>query len=131
MAEAKAARKIEGPTTRGLQATAAAHRANSKKLVAIDMKGAVQAAIASVKEYFSGAKDILLEEVELQQSHYENDPSEGRKYKKDPLWRVVISFKSGEPGTLSDVMGGDPRLYREIHIDQGNGSLRSMRAWGR
>ena len=131
MVEAKAKRKIEGPKTRELRAIVAAHRKNSKETTRIDMKGAVQAAMASVKEYFSGAKDILLEEVELQQGHYENNPSEGRTYKEDPLWRVVISFKSGEPGTLSDVMGGDPRLYREIHIDQGNGSLRSMRAWGR
>ncbi|MGA2350955.1 MAG: hypothetical protein ABSF70_11015 [Terracidiphilus sp.] len=97
----------------------------------IDTKGAVQAAIANVKEYFSGAKEVLLEEVELKQGHYENDPSEGRTYKKDPLWRVVISFRLGEPGTLSEVMGGDPRLFREVYIDPSSGLLRSMRTWGR
>lgn len=97
----------------------------------VDMKGAVKAAIACVEGFFPEAQDILLEEVELQQGHYENSPSEGRIYKQDPLWRVVVSFKSGKPGKLSEVMGGDPRLYREIYINQGNGSLRSMRAWGR
>jgi hypothetical protein len=97
----------------------------------VDMKGAVKAAIACVEGFFPEAKDILLEEVELRQGHYENSASEGRIFKQDPLWRVVVSFKSGKPGKLSEVMGGDPRLYREVYIEPDSGSLRSMRNWGR
>ena len=97
----------------------------------VDMKGAVKAAIACVEGFFPEAKEILLEEVELQQGHYENNASEGRIFKQDPLWRVVVSFKSGKPGKLSEVMGGDPRLYREVYIEPDSGSLRSMRTWGR
>jgi len=130
MAEAKAKQKIEGLKTRQLRAIVDAHRADSKKLSTVDMKGAVQAVIASVKEYFSGAKEILLEDVELEQGCYVANAPGGTPgsptFIKDPSWRVVISFKLGEPGTLSDVMGGDPRLYREIYIDPSNGLLRSM-----
>jgi len=101
----------------------------------IDMKEAVQAAIAFVKEYFSGAKEILLEEVGLEDGRYDTDAPAGlpggHTFKEDPLWRVVVSFKLGEPGTLSEVMGGDPRLYRLVYIDADSGSLHSMRAWGR
>jgi hypothetical protein len=44
----------------------------------VDMKGAVKAAIACIESFFPEAKDILLEEVEARQGHYENNPSEGR-----------------------------------------------------
>jgi len=103
----------------------------SSQRTAVDMKGAVKAAITCVEGFFPEAKDILLEEVEQQQGHYENSASEGRVFKQDPLWRVVVSFKSGKPGKLSEVMGGDPRLYREVYIEPDSGSLRSMRTWGR
>jgi hypothetical protein len=131
MADTKTSLKVEGPRARKLREMVAAHRAVSKKSGTIDMKSAVQAAITCVEGFFPEAKDILLEEVELRQGHYENSPSEGRTYKHDPLWRVVVSFKSGKPGKLSEVMGGDPRLYREIYINPGDGLLRSMRTWGR
>jgi hypothetical protein len=99
------------------------------------MKDAVQAAIESVKEFFSGAKDILLEEVGLGQGRYEANAPGGTPgsptFIERPQWRVVVSFRLGKPGTLSEVMGGDPRLYREVYIDADSGSLRSMKAWGR
>lgn len=98
---------------------------------AVDMKGAVKEAIACVEGFFPEAKDILLEEVELRQGHYENSPSDGRIFKQDPLWRVVVSFKSGKPGKLSEVMGGDPRLFREVNIERNSGEVRSMGTWGR
>ena len=95
-------------------------------LTVVDMKGAVKAAIACVEGFFPEAKDILLEEVGLEQGRYE-----GHTYKEDPLWRVVVSFKSGKPGTLSEVMGGDPRLFREVKVERDSGEIRSMGAWGR
>jgi len=99
------------------------------------MKGAVQAAITSVRDYFSGAKEILLEEVELGQGRFMANARGGTSgsptFIEGPSWRVVVSFKLGEPGTLSEVMGGDPRLYREVYIDPNSGLLRSIRTWGR
>ena len=120
-----------GPRARELREASAAHRAVSKKSGTVDMKGAVQAVIACVEDFFPEAKDILLEEVELQQGHYENSPSEGRTYKQDPLWRVVVSFKSGKPGKLAEVMGGDARLFREVRIERDSGEIDKIGIWGR
>jgi len=44
---------------------------------------------------------------------------------------VVVSFKSGKPGKLSEVMGGDPRLFREVFVERDSGEIRSMRTWGK
>jgi len=96
------------------------------------MKGAVKAARAYIEEFFVGAKEILLEEVEMRPGYYESirpETAPDRIYKKDPLWRVVLSFKLGEPGTLSEVMGGDPRLFREILVEPETGATRSIRTW--
>jgi hypothetical protein len=102
---------------------------------AVDMKGAVKAAIACIEGFFPEAKDILLEEVALTQGSYvANAPGStpgSPTFIDDFLWRVVISFKSGKPGTLSEIMGGDPRLFREVYIDRENGEIRSMGTWGR
>lgn len=127
----KTSRKVDGPVSRKSREVLSAFDSASKKLGAIDMKGAVQAAITHVEGFFPEAKDILLEEVELEQGHYENSPSEGRIYKPDPLWRVVISFKSGKPGKLAEVMGGDARLFREVKVERDTGEMRKMGAWGR
>ena len=102
---------------------------------AVDMKGAVKAAIACIEGFFPEAKDILLEEVRLEQGRYVTNVPGGTPgsptYIEDPLWRVVLSFKSGKPGTLSEVMGGDPRLFREVYIEFDSGKIRSMETWGR
>jgi hypothetical protein len=99
------------------------------------MKGAVKAAIACIEDFFPGATDILLEEVELGQGRYVPNAAGGTPgsptFIEDPLWRVVISFKSGRPGTLAEGMGGDPRLFREVFIEPDSGKLRSMVTWGR
>ncbi len=80
----------------------------------IDMKGAVQAAIAFAKDMFPQAKDIRLEEVEARSGG----------------WSVVISFATGEPGTLSLVMGGAaPRLFKTIAIDSASGKAQSLKVW--
>jgi len=135
MADTRASRTMEGPRTRELRKIVAANRSVSKKSGTVDMKDAVQAAIEFVKEYFSGAKEILLEEVALEQGQFVANTPGGTPgsptFIKDPQWRVVVSFRLGEPGTLAEVMGGDPRLYREVYIDPKSGSLRSMRTWGR
>lgn len=80
---------------------------------AIDMKGAVQAAFAFTKDMFPQAKDIRLEEVE--------PGSVG--------WTVVISFTTGEPTTLSQVLGSTPRTYKTIAIESENGQAQSLKVW--
>jgi hypothetical protein len=79
----------------------------------IDMKGAVQAAIAFAKDMFPQAKDIRLEEVEARSGG----------------WSVVISFVTGELGTLSQVMGGGSRLFKTIIIDSASGQAQSLKVW--
>lgn len=114
MAETKTGRKLEGPIQRKLRETAIAHRAVSTKSGTIDMKGAVQAAFAFTKDMFPQAKDIRLEEVE--------PGSVG--------WTVVISFSTGEPGTLAQVMGGGaPRLFKTIAVDSTDGKAQSLKVW--
>ena len=86
----------------------------SSQRAAVDMKSAVQAAFAFTKDMFSQAKDIRLEEVEARSGG----------------WSVVISFTTGEPGTLSQVMGGGaPRLYKTIAIDSETGKAQSLKVW--
>jgi hypothetical protein len=101
------------------------------------MKSAVNAAIDFIKEYFPKANDILLEEIGLEEGRKVAKGPEGASRgptlikAKHPFWKVVISFKLGEPPTISEVMGGDPRLYREVHIDSQSGLPSSMGTWGR
>jgi hypothetical protein len=86
---------------------------NSQR-TAIDMKGAVQSAFAFTKDMFPQAKDIRLEEVE--------PGSVG--------WTVVLSFSTGEPGTLAQVMGGGaPRLFKTIAVDSASGKAQSLKVW--
>ncbi len=104
MAEAKVGRK----------GVAAALTAFSKESGTIDMKGAVQAAFALAKDMFPQAKDLRLEEVEANPGG----------------WSVVISFTTGEPGTLAQVMGGGaPRLFKTIAIDSETGQAQSLKVW--
>jgi hypothetical protein len=105
MAEAKTSRKRVADLLKPL---------NSEKTSKIDMKGAVKAAIAFTEDFYPQAKDIRLEEVE---------PSSNG-------WSVVVSFKSGEPGTLAQVMGeGAPRLFKTISIDEVSGKAQSLKVW--
>jgi hypothetical protein len=139
MAETKASRKggtatLTPPISK--EAAAITTKLNSiTQLTAIDMKGAVKAAIDCIESFFPEAKDILLEEVALTQGRYVANAPGGTPgsptFNDDSLWRVVISFKSGKPGTLSEIMGGDPRHYREVYIDRESGEIRSMGTWGR
>ena len=108
MSDAKTSVKVEGPRTRDLRETVAAARRKT------DMKGAVQAAFAFAKDMFPQAKDLRLEEVEANSGG----------------WSVVISFATGEPGTLSQVMGGGaPRLFNTIAIDSESGQAQSLKVW--
>jgi hypothetical protein len=79
------------------------------------MKSAVQAAIAFVIEMFPQAKDIRLEEVEARSGG----------------WSVVISFVTGEIGTLSQVtgVGTGARLFKTIAIDSESGQAMSLKVW--
>ena len=80
----------------------------------VDMKDAVQSAFAFTKDMFPQAKDIRLEEVE--------PGSVG--------WTVVISFSTGEPGTIAQVMGGGaPRLFKTITVDSTSGKAQSLKVW--
>ena len=108
---------------------------NGPQLSPVDMRGAVKAAIECIEGFFPEAKDILLEEVALNQGRYVANAPGGTPgsptFVDDFLWRVVLSFKSGTPGTLAEVMGGNPRLYREIYVDRESGEIRSMGTWGK
>lgn len=83
----------------------------AKKTGTVDMKGAVQKAIAFAKEFFPEAKGIRLEEVE---------PRSGG-------WSVVISFTTGESGTLALALGqGVPRIYKTITVESEDGHVQSL-----
>ena len=108
MSETKTSGKLEGPRMRELREKVAAARRKT------DMKSAVQSAFAFAKDMFPQAKDIRLEEVEARSGG----------------WSVVISFATGEPGTLSQVMGGGaPRLFKTITIDSESGQAQSLKVW--
>ncbi len=107
MSDTKTSVKFEGPKTRALREKVAARRK-------VDMKGAAQAAFAFTNDMFPEAKDLRLEEVEA----------------KTGGWSVVISFTTGELGTLSQVMGGGtPRLFKTITIDSESGKAKSLKVW--
>ena len=113
MADTKISRELKGLAPRKSGAIVAAHLPAPKK-TGTDMKGAVQAAFAFTKDMFPQAKDIRLEEVE--------PGSVG--------WTVVISFSTGEPGTLAQVMGGGaPRLFKTIAVDSTSGKAQSLKVW--
>ncbi|MFP5206082.1 MAG: hypothetical protein ACLGSH_12050 [Acidobacteriota bacterium] len=80
----------------------------------IDMKEAVQRAFVFVKDFYPQGRDFRLEEVE-------------------PIsvgWSVVISFSTGEPGTIASALGqGPPRIYKTITIDSSNGGAQSLKVW--
>jgi hypothetical protein len=100
--------------TGGKGVAAALTPPQSKKAATVDMKGAVQAAMTFAKDMFPQAKDIRLEEVE---------PRSGG-------WSVVVSFTTGEPGTLAQVIGGAvPRLFKTIAIASEGGQAISLKVW--
>jgi hypothetical protein len=87
---------------------------DSKKAALVDMKQAVQKAIAFAKDFYPQVRDIRLEEVE---------PTSGG-------WSVVVSFATGESSTLAYALGqGDPRIYKTITIDSESGQARSLKVW--
>lgn len=93
---------------------AALSASTSKSTRPVDMKDAVQKAIAFAKEFFPEAKGIRLEEVE---------PGSGG-------WSVVISFTTGEPGTLALALGqGVPRIYKTITVESEGGHIQSLKVW--
>ena len=118
MADTKPSRKRaavapRSPIMKEGEAILAKFDSNSQR-AAIDMKGAVQTAFAFTEDMFPQAKDIRLEEVE--------PGSVG--------WNVVISFSTGEPGTLAQVMGGGaPRLFKTIAVDSASGQAQSLKVW--
>jgi hypothetical protein len=86
----------------------------SKKTALVDMKEAVQRAFAFAEDFYPRGKDFRLEEVE---------PVSGG-------WSVVISFATGEPGTLASALGqGLPRIYKTITIDSSSGRAQSLKVW--
>ena len=86
----------------------------SRKAGTLDMKGAVRAAIAFAEDFFPEAKGIRLEEVE---------PHSGG-------WSVVISFTTGEPGTIALALGqGVPRIYKTIAVESDSGKVQSLKVW--
>ncbi len=108
MSDAKTSVKLEGPIARALREKVTAARRKT------DMKSAVRAAFAFAEDMFPEAKDLRLEEVEA----------------KSGDWSVVVSFTTGEPGTLSQVMGGGtPRLFKTITIDSESGKAQSLKVW--
>ena len=87
---------------------------DSKGTAAVDMKTAVQSAIAFAKEMLPEAKDIRLEEVE---------PS-------SPGWSVVISYTANESPTFAMLRGEEAtRAYKKIAIDSESGKALSLKVW--
>jgi hypothetical protein len=85
-------------------------------MAGINMKTAVKEAFTFIEEFYPGAKDIRLEEVST----------------IGPVdhWEVVVSFKTGAPATLSEVMSKEFRLYKAVMIDADTGTPMSLRSWG-
>ncbi len=81
----------------------------------IGVKDAVKSATEFVADLYPGARDIRLEEVEV-------DPEEQQQ------WSVVLSFKTGESGTLASVMG-EQRLFKQVAIQLESGQPISLRIW--
>ena len=105
---------MDGTKTTRKGVAAALTLPSSRKTGAVDMKGAVQAAIAFAKDFFPEAKGIRLEEVE---------PNSGG-------WSVVISFTTGEPGTIALALGqGVPRIYKTISVESEGGHVQSLKVW--
>lgn len=88
---------------------------NTKKTPLIDMKAAVQSAIAFAQEMLPDAKDIRLEEVE---------PSSGGG------WSVVISYATNQSSTFAVLRGEEgSRSYKKIAIDSETGRPQSLKVW--
>jgi hypothetical protein len=86
----------------------------SKKSAMVDMRQAVNKAVAFAKDFYPEAKDIRLEQVE--------PVSAG--------WSVVVSFTTGEPSSLAFALGqGQSRIFKTITIDAGSGQAQSLRIW--
>jgi hypothetical protein len=80
----------------------------------IDMKAAVKAAIAFLRDLIPSANDIRLEEVE---------PG-------GPGWIVVLSYIANQPTTLAIFNQEQlPRIFKKIPIDSESGTAQSLKAW--
>ena len=87
---------------------------NSNKNGIVDMKAAVQSAMAFAKEMLPEARDIRLEEVE---------PNSGG-------WSVVISYATNQSPTFAVLRGEEgPRAFKKIAIDSGSGKAQSLKVW--
>ena len=87
----------------------------------VDMKGAVDIAVETIRGLYQGAslEDLLLEEVFL-----------GGDYDKD-AWQVTLGFarpySTERPGALGNVLPQTkPRAYKRFLIDAHTGEVRGM-----
>ena len=86
----------------------------SKGSAIIDMKAAVQTAMAFAKEMLPAARDIRLEEVE---------PTSGG-------WSVVISYAKSQSPTFAVLRGEEEsRDYKKIAIESESGQAKSLKVW--
>lgn len=76
-----------------------------------EVKEAVQKAIEAIRDLYSDAIDIRLEEIEPFGDE----------------WDVVVSFKLPQPTTLAHVLGGEIRLFKIIRIS--SGEVHSLKVW--
>ncbi len=81
----------------------------------IGVKDAVKNATEFVADLYPGARDIRLEEVEVDTE-------------KQQEWSVVLSFKTHELGTLASVMG-EQRLFKQVAVQLESGQPVSLRIW--
>lgn len=81
----------------------------------IQARDAVKRAIEAIREFYSDATDIRLEEIEPRFGVDQND------------WNVVVSFRVAAPATLAHVIGGENRLFKVVRILEGE--VHSLKVW--
>ena len=79
----------------------------------INAKEAANSAIEYLKSFYTGAKKVMLEEVEL---------SEEKK-----IWSITISFENIETGDNSHTTI-NPRIYKIFRIDTTTGLVTAMKS---
>ena len=80
----------------------------------IGVKDAVKSATEFVADLYPGARDIRLEEVEV-----DAGPQQ---------WSVVLSFNTGEPSTLASVMG-EQRFFKQVAVQLDSGEPTGLKIW--
>jgi hypothetical protein len=78
----------------------------------INAKEAANSAIEYLKSFYTGAKNVMLEEVEL---------SEEKK-----IWSITISFENIDPEDKSRSTI-NPRMYKIFRIDSNSGLVTAMK----